>query len=158
MFEDYQKFALQASLGTRFLNSLIDGILSQILLFAVFIPIGYVSETQKVPIAEGLIFVIAIGFRLFYYVFFETIFQKTPAKFITGTKVVMQDGSKPDLGAIIARTVIRFIPFEAFSFLGSEPSGWHDRWSKTQVVSNNVMDDYTQQSPPPPPQFNNQPG
>jgi len=36
--------------------------------------------------------------------------------------------------SVLARTAIRCIPFEPFSFLGSDPEGWHDNWSKTRVV------------------------
>lgn len=83
------------------------------------------------PIAEFF-----LGFILFflYYFIFESIWQRTPAKFITGTKVVTCDGTKPTLGTIAIRTLIRFVPFEAFSFLGERVYGWHDRWSGTYVI------------------------
>ncbi len=68
----------------------------------------------------------------FYYFIFEVAFQRTPAKFITRTKVVTLDGAKPDAAAIAVRTLTRFVPFEPFS--GVLDSWWHDRWSKTEVV------------------------
>ena len=72
----------------------------------------------------------------FYYGIFEFIWSKTPAKFITKTKVIMENGEKPDSKTIFIRTLIRFIPFESLTFLDSEhPKGWHDRWSKTIVVN-----------------------
>jgi uncharacterized RDD family membrane protein YckC len=83
------------------------------------------------PIAEFF-----LGFILcfLYYFIFESIWQRTPAKFITGTKVVTCDGTKPTPGTIMKRTLIRFVPFEAFSFLGERVYGWHDRWSGTYVI------------------------
>ncbi|CAN0592803.1 unnamed protein product, partial [Laminaria digitata] len=35
---------------------------------------------------------------------------------------------------LLGRTAARFVPFEAFSFLGGDATGWHDRWSNTRVV------------------------
>jgi len=70
----------------------------------------------------------------FYYFFFESIWQRTPAKFITGTKVITYSGEKPSVSKIFLRTFIRFIPFEAFSFLGAKVRGWHDKFSDTYVI------------------------
>jgi len=73
-----------------------------------------------------------------YYGLFESFSARTPAKHITGTKVVMRDGTKPDSTAILIRTLCRLIPFEAFSFLfGQFAIGWHDSISKTLVVDIN---------------------
>ena len=46
----------------------------------------------------------------------------------------MEDGSKPIFQDIFLRSLCRFIPFEVFSFLGSEGRGWHDSMSNTYVV------------------------
>lgn len=69
-----------------------------------------------------------------YYILFESLFSKSPAKFITNTKVVSEDGSKPRILQIVIRTLVRFIPFEPFSFVGYNPVGWHDKLSRTRVV------------------------
>lgn len=70
-----------------------------------------------------------------YYVVSESIWSKTPAKFITKTKVITEYGGKPNFKTIFVRTLMRLIPFEALSFLSPEhPRGWHDRWSKTIVI------------------------
>jgi hypothetical protein len=34
----------------------------------------------------------------------------------------------------LGRSAARSIPFEPFSFLGGQPTGWHDRLSETRVV------------------------
>lgn len=48
---------------------------------------------------------------------------KTIGKYITKTIVVMEDGSKPKASDIVLRSLCRLIPFDAFSFLGTEGKG-----------------------------------
>jgi len=68
-----------------------------------------------------------------YYIFFEGIFGKSLAKFITKTKVVDKNFLKPRLFQIFIRTIVRLIPFEFLSFIKSD-IGLHDNLSKTYVV------------------------
>jgi uncharacterized RDD family membrane protein YckC len=85
-----------------------------------------------------------LGLLIFflYWIIFEGFFQRTPAKFITKTKVVMRDGSKPSFSIILKRTLCRFIPFEAFTFLnGTYPIGWHDNLSQTLVVPSHYSEE-----------------
>jgi len=70
-----------------------------------------------------------------YYSSFEVLTGRTIAKFITGTKVIDENGKTPDFGTIMLRSLCRFIPFEPFSFLGNERIRWHNRLSKTRVVN-----------------------
>lgn len=69
-----------------------------------------------------------------YYLLFEGLTGRTLGKLVTGTRVVAEDGQRPSFGKIVGRTFSRFVPFEAFSFLGGNPRGWHDQWSGTRVV------------------------
>jgi hypothetical protein len=69
-----------------------------------------------------------------YYLFFETILQKTPAKLLTGTKVVDENLTKPNMTSILIRTLSRIAPFEPFSIFAKQGL-WHDSWSKTYVIS-----------------------
>ena len=64
----------------------------------------------------------------------ESIFSKSIGKFITRTMVVFEDGSKPDSGTILRRTLCRIIPFDNLSFLGTPSRGWHDSITNTYVV------------------------
>lgn len=114
-----------ATNGTRFLNLFIDGIAAGVVAFMVVLML-------KDVLGAGAAFA-SLLFRPCYYVFFESVFQQTPGKMITGTRVITEWGGKPSVGQVIKRTLIRFVPFEPFSFLGST-TGWHDRWSKTRVV------------------------
>lgn len=69
-----------------------------------------------------------------YYYFTEVYFSRTIAKLITHTIVVNADGSKPSGKRFFIRTCCRFIPFEAFTYFGEIPRGWHDSFSETYVV------------------------
>ncbi|MFD2602189.1 RDD family protein [Flavobacterium suzhouense] len=64
----------------------------------------------------------------------EVLTQRTFGKYITGTMVVMEDGSKPEPRSIIIRALCRILTIEALSFIGSYPRGWHDSASGTYVV------------------------
>jgi uncharacterized RDD family membrane protein YckC len=121
----YTDGLFDATRGTRFANLFIDYI---------FTIIGVVVVTMLIgpKNAGGLLgYPVMIG----YYVFFEGIFNATPGKMITKTRVVRVDGGKPSFGQILGRTFSRFVPFEAFSFLSNNSAGWHDRWSGTRVVN-----------------------
>lgn len=76
----------------------------------------------------------AIIFIVFYMITEILLKGKTIGKYITKTKVVMEDGSNPKPSDIVLRSLCRLIPFDAFSFLGSEGRGWHDSVSNTYVV------------------------
>lgn len=64
----------------------------------------------------------------------EVLTQRTVGKYITGTIVVMEDGSKLTAKAAIIRALCRILWLEAFSFFGDKPRGWHDTMSNTFVV------------------------
>lgn len=70
--------------------------------------------------------------RILYYFISEFLFGFTPAKLLTATCVVNQQGEKTNLGQIATRTLLRFVPFEAFTFLGKH--GLHDKGSYTYVA------------------------
>jgi uncharacterized RDD family membrane protein YckC len=68
-----------------------------------------------------------------YFIYMEYKYQKTIGKFFTKTKVVMNDGRKPELNEIIIRTACRLIPLDRISFLFTR-NGFHDRLSNTIVI------------------------
>jgi uncharacterized RDD family membrane protein YckC len=126
-FEGHIRDARHASRGTRFVHLLIDSVCRTIL-GAIM---GAIASTANEPL---LAVPLSIASLLGYYIFFEGVFQATPGKFITRTRVVDLDGNKPTLWQIVGRTLSRFVPFEPFSFFSSTEEGWHDRWSGTRVV------------------------
>lgn len=125
----------------RICNLLLDAIIFRILIFAAAFIFAYLlvfsglvapSVFENIdPLADWF-----LGVSLFWlcYFTFEATWQRTPAKFITGTKVITSTGAKPSVGTIAKRALIRFIPFEPLSFGGSGVRGWHDRWSGTYVI------------------------
>ena len=121
-----------ATQNKRFLNLILDAIFLYIFAF-IFSSFFYFINSYWI-VESGQLY-ISIFLYFIFYLFFESIWHKTPSKFLTKTKVVMNDGAKPDFKHILGRTLSRFIPFEAFTFLGSKhPVGWHDKFSKTLVV------------------------
>lgn len=76
-----------------------------------------------------------LGINIVYYGLFESLCMRTAGKYVTNTKVVNRDGTTPDNGTILIRTLCRLIPFEFLSFILRKPAiGWHDSFSKTLVV------------------------
>ena len=128
-----------ASKGERFLNRLLDTFFTYAFLFALGIIIALIAPEflDGILIDEGnLLFTIFFIFlTLFYYIVMESLTGRTMAKFITRTKVVMENGDKPTFEVILTRSLCRLIPFDAFSFLGDDGVGWHDSLSKTRVIS-----------------------
>jgi uncharacterized RDD family membrane protein YckC len=113
--------------GTRFIHLIVDNIVRYLIATLV----GFFFESAENP-ALGPI--LALLTYPAYYVFFEGVFGSTPAKLMTGSRVVAVGGGRPTFGQILGRTFARVVPFEPFSFLGDTPTGWHDRWSGTRVV------------------------
>jgi len=96
---------------------------------------GIVNRNSFENISDITFWSIGASLYFIYYFFFEAILQRTPAKLITGTKVISPNGAKPTPGAVAKRTLIRyFVLFEKFSFLGAKVYGWHDKWSVTYVI------------------------
>ena len=128
-----------ASRGKRFLNLLID--YAGLMLFG-FIAGLLLQVLGLYPIIESVNeTVLGIFIITTYYLFFESTWQRTPGKWITKTKVVSKDGTKPNFTQILGRSFSRLIPFEAFSFLvGGNPIGWHDRFPGTLVVPRNYTE------------------
>jgi uncharacterized RDD family membrane protein YckC len=116
--EERDLFFFDARPGTRFANCAIDTAL-YLMLASMFAPNDEV--------------VAALLVQFVYYAGFETLFGKTPAKWLTRTRVITNAGNRPTFGHVFKRTLVRFVPFEALSFLG-RGRGWHDRWSRTRVV------------------------
>lgn len=121
------------SSGTRLAHFVVDFfgvfIVAMILSFVIEI-LGNRQDPFTMQINSYGIFILAY---FLYFVILEYKFQKTIAKFLTKTKVVMNDGSKPELNKIFLRTVYRLIPFDCISFIFTS-NGFHDRFSNTNVI------------------------
>ena len=139
---------LYASKGKRFLNYIIDYAVFYAAFagtFFVFVVIVSLTSNDTLWLDE-LIFemenmsplldrlITACIFVLFYMLSETLLKGRTVGKYVTKTKVVMEDGVRPKASDIILRSLCRLIPFNAFSFLGEQGRGWHDSISNTYVV------------------------
>jgi len=134
-------YGMLATKGQRFANYFIDGLVTTILaVLALKLNLIFQGNDNITTIESWFPILNNYGFTLYsyaaliiYYGLIESVSGRSLGKFVTGTKVIMRDGSTPEAGAVFLRTICRLIPFEIISFLIS-PIGWHDSLSKTLVV------------------------
>lgn len=118
---------------TRLIHFIVDTIAFIILTMIFTFVLGFfIYPTDQSIMTLMEYFILAAGF-FGYYFFMETKYQKTIGKFITKTKVVNINGTRPELGDIVKRTFCRLIPFDRISFLFA-PNGFHDRLSDTTII------------------------
>ncbi len=136
-----RKYANFASTPVRFINHVLDllifNVMVLIILYSLGILVGLLgSEAWIDSMIETLDGVggsiLGLVSYLLYFSVFETLFGKSPAKFITKTKVVDHRGEIPGWLDICGRSLCRIIPFDQLSFLFGQ--NWHDRFSNTSVV------------------------
>ena len=138
-----------ATHGQRFAHYLIDSIFEYILGIVLLVVIASIATVlgNKELIArigtisqiEATMFLVVV--ILVYTNVTEILFSRTPAKFITGTIVVYEDGTRPNSDTILIRSACRLIPFEHFSYLLTPSRGWHDTLSKTYVVNKKKLEE-----------------
>jgi len=118
----------------RFVHFFVDIItIFLIYIFVVGIITTLFIDEVNPMIAEATLPFLLFVFSFFYYIILEYKYQVTVGKILMKTKVVMKDGSVPELSDIIARTFCRIIPFDRISYLFTK-NGFHDRLSSTMVV------------------------
>jgi len=129
-----------ATSGQRLANLFLDRLFFTILTAVYGVFLGFLSyflnnnEILNITQSDVTSVLISLLFYFVMYFILEASKQRTLGKYISKTMVVMEDGSKPSTNTIAIRTLCRFIPFEPFSFLGSDARGWHDTLSNTYVV------------------------
>lgn len=139
-------FMITASMGKRFGNMFLDNIFVQLLsygyIFGFQFVIGFFAEAAPAfgevlaAFYQATLLPMMIGGQyILYYVGFEAVLQRTPAKFLTKTIVVTKEGLQPSFLQILGRSFARLIPFEALSiFFSDDIRTWHDSLSGTKVV------------------------
>ncbi len=148
MYLDYKVGEHKANKGLRFLNYIIDLfsiIIVTILFFGIIAGIITVINPESNIIYEfeninPLLDRILTTFFYVLLIFLSEYLTKgrSLGKFITGTKVVMIDGSAPTTKDYFYRNLCRIIPFDQLTFLGG--NGWHDKISKTTVVNKKAFE------------------
>jgi uncharacterized RDD family membrane protein YckC len=133
---------LLATRGQRFLNCILDLLIVHIIFASIgttIIIIGDVTNNYEWSNwAESTTTLQKLSFwslmMFLYYFLTETYFSRTFAKYFTKTLVVTKDGTRPNKRMISVRTLSRFIPLEALTFLSGDLRGLHDLFSDTYVV------------------------
>lgn len=132
------KYILAGQL-TRLLILIIDVFVYFILVIIFTFIIAFVSIFIDLNLDSNVMgLIVSILTYLLYYIIFEASFQKTIGKMITNTRVVMDNGDKPSVLTIIARTFYRLIPFDWATYLFNSV-GLHDSLSKTRVISKKII-------------------
>ncbi|KQM78310.1 hypothetical protein ASE74_14850 [Pedobacter sp. Leaf216] len=144
----YQEIDLEycrASSGKRFANYIIDTAVFYILAFGLGIVIGIFKRSLLNDIDD-------LALRLITLLFYGIVMFMTEAmcngkslgKLITGTRAVNYDGTDMSFQKALVRNIVRAIPFNALSALGTPSIPWHDRWSDTMVVDEKKLPLQTQ--------------
>jgi uncharacterized RDD family membrane protein YckC len=129
----------------RFFTFVVDYIVRFVLIFLFAIPFGIfggeaaLQRMEKISRIEDV--VLGMLSLLAYYLIFESLWARTPGKWILGTRVVDESGRKPGFRQVLGRTFTRIVPFEALSLLFADDAdarGWHDSWPRTRVVLTRV--------------------
>jgi uncharacterized RDD family membrane protein YckC len=124
-----------ASGGKRFANMIIDVIVYYAIFFIVMVILGMLGIGAIILESKAATYVTAIFLHFLYFTSFESFRGKTVGKMITRTRVVDEDGNRILFSKAATRSLCRFIPFEAFTFLGGKAVGLHDKLSKTRVIN-----------------------
>jgi uncharacterized RDD family membrane protein YckC len=137
-----------ASHGQRIANYLLDQLFQVILLFCILVGLVFIAALTQ---TDGIMhwirnmgffhqYLLGIVIAIIYYGISETLMGRTIGKFISGTIIVMEDGSLPDSDVILKRTFCRLIPFEWITFFGTPCRGWHDSIPGVYVVDKKLFD------------------
>jgi uncharacterized RDD family membrane protein YckC len=68
-----------------------------------------------------------------YYTLFETFFRRSPAKWLTFTKVANKNSGRPAFWQIVIRSIVRLTIIDCF-FIPFLDKPLHDFLSKTEVI------------------------
>ncbi len=135
IFEEFESQEL-ASKWTRFANYILDLIVIQIIIIC-FGWLLVALNTGELFFTDNRLmdYIITAFFGTIYYSIIETYTNgKSIGKFITNTRVLTLEDETPDFNMILKRSLCRYIPFDALSFIGADSNGWHDSISKTKVI------------------------
>ncbi|RQO36813.1 hypothetical protein DBR39_17220 [Chryseobacterium sp. KBW03] len=131
----------KASSLVRLANNFLDLIILYVINYLLSIASNLLYEVTSIEFfyfySNGNIvwqlFIGNFNYCLYYFLMENYLDGRTVAKYITGSKVISTDGTKPTTKQIIYRSLSRIVPFDGLSFLGV--NGWHDSWSDTRVIN-----------------------
>lgn len=127
------KILQPVGVGTRTLNFLVDTIV--VFTVAYFINKGltqYAIRWQtKMLFSFGELFAIVL---FCYYLLLETLLKRSLGKYLSYSKVISLDGTKPKFWQTIVRSIVRLTVIDLFFFPILNERTLHDYLSKTMVV------------------------
>jgi uncharacterized RDD family membrane protein YckC len=105
-----------------------------LIMFGLFVLIIYlIDDTIDLSLIGIPLYGYYLTVLIFYFFLVEFFFEVTLAKKIVGVKVKCIE--EKSFSMFFFRTIIRFIPLDAISFLFNNKNDlWHDTLSKTRVV------------------------
>lgn len=121
----------EVGVGTRVINFLIDSVLIFLLAFGFYKWWSfYVFYWQYKFYPFYLFFYLTI---FIYYTIFELIWNRTPGKWLSISKVRNTAGGRPALYQVVLRSILRLTLIDCF-FIPFLDRPLHDALSKTRVV------------------------
>lgn len=121
----------KVGVGTRVLNFLVDTFFIFVLSYAAYKGWAFYAFYYGIIYLPFYYFFWVILFL--YYLLFEGIFNRTPGKWLSLTKVVNKNGMKPRFWQIVVRSLVRVTIIDCF-FLPFLDKTLHDYVSGTEVV------------------------
>lgn len=122
---------MRVGIGTRVLNCFVDTLLVFLLAYAAFNGWNWYVRYWNYPYFNFGWFFWSMMFV--YYIIFESIFKRTPGKWLSYSKVVDQSKKKVSFLQILVRSLIRLTIIDMFFFPFLNKT-LHDYLSKTEVV------------------------
>jgi len=118
-------------IGTRVLNFVIDTILITLISWGFYKWHSfYVFYYHATDVDYYIFFWITL---VIYYFIFETIFLRTPGKWLSLSKVVSLQDKRPALWQLLVRSIVRLVLIDSF-FIPFLDGTLHDFASRTKVV------------------------
>lgn len=118
-------------IGTRVLNFLVDTAIIFLLSYIAYKVWSFYSFYYSIVYVPFYYFF--FGIQFFFYLTFESIFTRTPGKWLTFTEVVNKNGGRSSFFQIFLRSIVRLTIIDCF-FIPILDKTLHDYVSKTEVV------------------------
>ncbi len=118
-------------IGTRVLNCIIDTLLFFLLAYIGYKVWVFYAFYWHITYLPFYVFFFISWFV--YYLFFESLFARTPGKWLSISKVVTRQGKRPGFFRICLRSLVRLTIIDCF-FIPFLDKTLHDALSGTEVV------------------------
>lgn len=136
-----EKYNLSVTRSTRLINFVLDIVLFLPICAVFIVTFNFIAPTDVVEhfwefyLNESNISLNGLATLIIYFSIFESINGKSPAKYITKTRVLSKSGKKANIFQVVARSIVRAFYFEALTFLigKNSPYGLHDLLSYTKL-------------------------